>query len=130
MLRMNKLHRILLIGILVILITSQADIVSAGVNVWTSNGPIDGGINVLVIDPQTPAILYAGTSRDGVFKSTNNGENWSALNAGLTTTEVLVLAIDPKTPTTLYAGTDGGGVFSIQQIKVNDRIFLPHVRHE
>jgi hypothetical protein len=47
----------------------------------------------------------------GVFKSTNGGTNWSAVNTGLTNTYVYALAIDPATPTTLYAGTWGGGVF-------------------
>ena len=40
-----------------------------------------------------------------MFKSTNGGENWSAVNTGLTDTYVNALAIDPATPTTLYAGT-------------------------
>ena len=40
-----------------------------------------------------------------MFKSTNGGGNWSAVNTGLTSTDVLALAIDPATPTTLYAGT-------------------------
>ena len=81
--------------------------------VWTSNGPEGGNIDVLAIDPQTSATLYAGTW-GGVFKSTDGGGNWSAVNAGLTDFGVYALAIDPQTPTTLYAGTYGG-VFFIQQ---------------
>jgi photosystem II stability/assembly factor-like uncharacterized protein len=46
-----------------------------------------------------------------VFKSTDGGENWKAVNNGLTNIDVRALAIDPLTPTTLYAGTWGGGVF-------------------
>ena len=52
---------------------------------------------------------------DGVFKSTNGGTNWTAMNTGLTSTDVYALAINPQTPDTLYAGTYGGGVFKIQQ---------------
>ena len=40
-----------------------------------------------------------------MFKSTNGGGNWSAVNTGLTNAIVRALAIDPATPTTLYAGT-------------------------
>src|SRR2546422_2610848 len=80
----------------------------AGVNVWTTNGPHSETINALAIDPQTPTTLYAGTSGHGVFKSTDGGGNWSAVNTGLTTPYgaiwVNALAIDPQTPTTLYAG--------------------------
>jgi hypothetical protein len=45
---------------------------------------------------------------DGVFKSTDCGQNWSSFNAGLTGVVPLVLAIDPSTPTQLYAGTTSG----------------------
>ena len=68
-------------------------------------------VHALVIDPATPAILYAGTYLGGVFKSTNAGGNWSAVNAGLTAAGVKALAIDPSMPATLYAGTSLGGVF-------------------
>ena len=70
-----------------------------------------GSIYALAINPQTPDTLYAGTYGGGVFKSTNGGTNWTAINTGLTNTNVCALAIDPQTPETLYAGTDGGGVF-------------------
>jgi photosystem II stability/assembly factor-like uncharacterized protein len=46
-----------------------------------------------------------------VFKSVNGGGNWTAVNTGLTNTDVRALAIDPAAPTTLYAGTYYGGVF-------------------
>ena len=59
----------------------------------------------LAIDPATPSTLYAGTDGGGVFKSTNGGAAWSAVNIGLTNTYVDALAIDPATPSTLYAGT-------------------------
>ena len=102
------------ISLLVLLGASQAGSVSAGINVWTSNGPEGGRINVLAIDPSTPTTLYAGTDGGGAFKSTNGGGNWSAVNTGLTNTLVEALAIDSATPSTLYAGTYGGGVFAMQ----------------
>jgi hypothetical protein len=73
------------------------------------------GVLALAIDPRTPSTLYAGTWGGGVFKSTNSGGNWNAVNTGLTNPSVHTLAIDPQTPMTLHAGTSGGGVFSIQQ---------------
>jgi photosystem II stability/assembly factor-like uncharacterized protein len=65
----------------------------------------------LLVDPATPATLYAGTYGGGIFKSTDSGGNWDIVNAGLVSdwgTWVTALAIDPVTPTILYAGTDGG----------------------
>jgi hypothetical protein len=46
-----------------------------------------------------------------VFKSTDAGNNWSAVNTGLPTTPVLALAIDPTSPKIIYAGTYSGGMF-------------------
>ena len=69
-------------------------------------------VHALVIDPNSPSTLYAGTGGGGVFKSTNGGAAWSAFNTGLTDPVVGDLAIDPAT-STLYAGTHGygGGVY-------------------
>ena len=64
-------------------------------------------VSALAIDPATPTTLYAGTS-GGVYKSTDGGGNWSAVNTGLGSAAVSALAVDPVTPTTLYAGTAGG----------------------
>ncbi len=61
----------------------------------------------------TPTTLYAGTRDGGVFKSTDGGGNWSAVNTGLGDTWVTSLAIDPMTPTTIYAGTENGVFKSI-----------------
>ena len=65
-------------------------------------------IVTLAIDPVMPTILYAGTRNDGVFKSTDGGENWHAANNGLSNPQIRTLVIDPVTPTTLYVGTLGG----------------------
>lgn len=54
--------------------------------------------------------LYAGTVH-GVFVSTDKGESWKQLNAGLLNVYVASLALDGKT---LIAGTQGGGVFVSQ----------------
>ena len=95
---------------------------------WKAAGIADGSILPLVIDPHTPSTLYAAISTlapatlyaggAGVFRSTNSGSTWSALNTDFPQyTTAYCLAIDPKTPSTLYAGTlngnagTGSGVF-------------------
>src|SRR5204863_4967497 len=92
-----------------------------GINSWTGTGRLEGGpIGALAIDPVTPATLYAGTDSNGVFKTTNGGGSWTAVNTGLTNFQVTALAIDPQTPATVYAGraacrvrsTNGGGSWS------------------
>ena len=92
---------------------------------WTTastglTGLLNWSITSLAINPLTPSTLYASTSINaappygggGVFRSTDSGVTWTAVNAGLTTINgVECLAINPRTPTTLYAGTNGSGVF-------------------
>jgi hypothetical protein len=78
--------------------------------------PSDSAGNViitsLVIAPQNSNLLYATTNK-GVFKTTDGGASWTAVNSGLTTLSVRFLAFDPKNTSTVYAGTNGGGIFAI-----------------
>ena len=55
-----------------------------------------------------PQVLYVNTEGGGVFRSTDAGGSWSAVNGGLTDLTVFGLAIDPSDPRTLYAGTPAG----------------------
>jgi hypothetical protein len=66
---------------------------------------------VLAMDPRTPTILYAGIAGGGVFKTTDGGLTWSAIDSGLRSLVILALAVDPLTPTT---GT-AVGVFDLRQ---------------
>jgi hypothetical protein len=105
-------RKILLLSMWLLLGTNPEHAAFAGVGVWTSNGPEGGDIRALAIDPVTPTTLYAGTF-GGVFKSTDGGGSWQAMNIGLVDSFgfvpfVYALVIDPVTPTTLYAGTSGG----------------------
>jgi hypothetical protein len=68
-------------------------------------------VQALAVNPTNPSILYAGTFSDGVFKSTDGGGNWNAINVGLKATSVSALVIDPTNPSILYAGTFDRGVF-------------------
>jgi photosystem II stability/assembly factor-like uncharacterized protein len=78
---------------------------------WQSIGPDGGAIFTLSIDPVNPSTIYAGTERGGVFKSTDSGSTWRAINNGLPSINPFVvssLVVDPKTSGTLYvASVDG-----------------------
>ena len=56
-----------------------------------------GDITAVAIDPVTSTTLFAGTPRDGVFKSIDGGTTWS--RTGLADIYVGAVAIDPTTPT-------------------------------
>lgn len=110
--------------LLFLLCLSLAGAASAGVNVWTTNGPVTTRIDSVAIDPSTPATLYAGAGDGssnsgggdfGVFKSIDGGAIWTFPPPNLDTV-VNALAIDPSNPATLYAGTfdweGAGGVYT------------------
>ena len=62
------------------------------------------GASALVIHPTQTSTVYAATVA-GVFKSTNGGRTWTAMNNGLPAGGVAQLVMDPSTPSTLYAAT-------------------------
>ncbi|HYL04881.1 MAG TPA: hypothetical protein VE075_02515 [Thermoanaerobaculia bacterium] len=63
--------------------------------------PVTGELEQLVIDPVTPATLYA-VAQYGIAKSTDAGNSWEALGEGVCF-GAKQLAIDPVHPSTLYA---------------------------
>ena len=65
-------------------------------------------VTALAINPAEPSTIYAG-SGNGVFKSTNGGRTWSAMNNGLTNRNVTALVINPSAPSTLYVAVSGFG---------------------
>ena len=89
--------------ILLTIVTLSVNIVSAQ---WVqTNGPNGGYIYSIVISGTN---IFAGTYGGGVFLSSDNGANWTAVNNGLTNSYVRSLAISG---TNIFAGTAGGGVF-------------------
>jgi len=68
-----------------------------------TNGPGGGTVNCFAVSGTN---LFAGTDGGGVFLSTDNGTNWTAVNNGLPdNTSVYAFAVSG---TNLFAGTSGG----------------------
>jgi len=70
----------------------------------------------LAIDSQAPNVLYAGTGGwvghgQGVFKSTDGGDSWTASNRGMLDYRISALAVDPSNSQRVYAGADSGELF-------------------
>lgn len=65
-------------------------------------------IRSLVVDPANAEVAYAGTELSGFFKTTNGGQTWQAINAGLPQlilrrTYPPRLAISPEDSSVIYA---------------------------
>ena len=62
----------------------------------------------LAFAPGSPKTIYAGND-GGVYRSTNSGGTWKALNKGLAITEMEYLGSDPTTANWLLTGTQDNG---------------------
>ncbi len=80
---------------------------------WTPLGPgnIGGRTRGLLVDPLTPATMYAAGVAGGVWKTTNSGASWTPLMDSAANLAVASLAMDPSNTSVIYAGT-GEGVFN------------------
>ena len=80
---------------------------------WQSLGPgnVGGRTRAIIIDPVTPNTMYAAGVAGGVWKSTNAGTSWFALDDFMANIAVNSLAFEPGNSNVIYAGT-GEGYFN------------------
>ena len=83
-----------------------ADSAFAGVQ-WRSVGPTAQGGRVVAVAavPGQPYTFYVAYATGGVWKTTNDGNNFEPLTDALPTTVVGAIAVDPQHPDTLWVGT-------------------------
>jgi hypothetical protein len=67
-----------------------------------TNGPYGGRLYSILVNGSD---VWAGAYGAGVFRSTNNGASWTAVNSGLTSFSLRVIMVNGSS---LFAGTDGG----------------------
>ena len=101
---------------------------------WVSLGPAvvantatktagQGRVNAIAVDPNNANILYVGAPAGGIWKSTDNGVNWTPLADYLPQIGVSGIAIDPNNSSTIYISTgddDAGDSYSIGVLKSTD----------
>jgi photosystem II stability/assembly factor-like uncharacterized protein len=80
--------------------------IDGGIN-WASVYFPSVCINDIEFDPINPTTIYASTS-GGVWKSVNDGSDWTLYNNGLADPDVRIISVDPQTPTIIYSGTING----------------------
>ncbi len=95
---------------------------TVGTGVWQSPdfgqswAPARGGLSVeqrvysLAIDPNDPAVVYVG-SHQGIHRSENRGQSYTALGEIPDGREVWRIAVDPSDPNTIFAGTRPSALF-------------------
>jgi hypothetical protein len=112
--------------------SSSGLIYSTNAGPWTTpTTPPPGAVIAIVADPNNVMTAYAGTPT-GVYKTTNGGATWGAVNTGLptlggTTMPVTSLAIYAATPA-IYAATPNGLYYTTNAATVGwTNVVLGHV---
>jgi photosystem II stability/assembly factor-like uncharacterized protein len=80
-----------------------------GLGVWTVTYNNTARIYAISVNPVNQNIMYIGGLDSGIYKTTNSGLNWFAVNNGLTYIKVQCLAVSSSNPNIIYAGTDHNG---------------------
>ncbi len=73
--------------------------------------PAQGDIRALAIDKSSPDTVYAANFQGHIFKSTDAGQSWTALNTDMPVSALNAIAVDPVASGTLYIGTGGNGIY-------------------
>jgi photosystem II stability/assembly factor-like uncharacterized protein len=96
---------------------------STSVNVTGHWNPGLGRINVIARDPFDENILYIGAPSGGLWKTTNEGADWTVLTDNLPVMGVSAIAIHPTNTDIIYIGTgdkDASDNYSIGVLKSTD----------
>lgn len=86
----------------------------AGEGAWTQIGPRPGLLTVssIVVDPRNPAVLYAGTTYGGIYRSDNSGNTWTSFSDGLSaksgSLQVHQIIFDATRDQIMFAATSDG----------------------
>nr|WP_272881748.1 sialidase family protein [Fundidesulfovibrio soli] len=85
---------------------------------WTSVGPgnVGGRTRALIIQANSPNIMYAGGVAGGVWKSVDSGASWTPQGDLFANLAVCSLVMDPTNPQVIYAGT-GEGYFNADAVR-------------
>ncbi len=77
---------------------------------WFSDGPINvsGRCLAIAVHPTDPNTVYAGFASGGIWKTTDGGTTWTALDDTLPTLAVGCIKIDPTNPNRIWMGTGEG----------------------
>jgi photosystem II stability/assembly factor-like uncharacterized protein len=99
---------LLLLPLLVLLSACGPSVGILAGGTWQASGLQNQNIRALAVDPNHLQDLYAGDVQNGVFVSTNTGQNWAQKSTGLPLpTGIHTLAFDDPGKK-LYAVTDAG----------------------
>jgi len=89
-------------------------------------------VRALLVHPDNPAVLYAGT-QCGPYRSDDRGAHWEALEAPREGRDVWSLAFHPNNPEVLYAGYEPCAIYRSEDGGAHwhkmhtDNVVFPHI---
>lgn len=105
----DGVRRIWVVGILTLtLVLVALSSPTLANHVHMHGGPFIGVVLSIAVDPMDPNRVYCAAYGGGVFRSSNRGATWAAINRGLPDRQVYSLLIYTKDTNQLYVGTDQG----------------------
>ncbi len=100
----------------IIVVTRAALFIARRTSTWTIDAHLAGrSPECVAADPRSPAEVYCGTARDGLFRSRDSGRSWES--AGLGIDHPMITAVDVGQAGqadrfgVVYAGTEPSAVF-------------------
>jgi hypothetical protein len=75
---------------------------------WSPASAVSGRVTCIVIHPTNPDIVYVGTATGGVWKTIDNGVNWTPIMDDQITLSVGAMALDHENLDRLYVATGEG----------------------
>lgn len=83
--------------------------IAGGFTFGAPRSNVSGRVSAIALDPRYDGVnnqtIYVGGAQGGVWKSTDNGANWTPLTDTQSSLAMGAIAVDPKNPNVIYAGT-------------------------
>ena len=93
---------------------------------WRTSGPPGGTVQAITVVPAAHQTVFAATDLGGIFKSTDAGAHWSAVNVGLLEDSFFrTIAADPGDASVVWAGGFSGAVKTVDGGAHWSRLGLP-----
>jgi hypothetical protein len=100
----------------IVVVTRAALLIARPASTWTVDAHL-GGLSpaCVAVDLRSPAQVYCGTARDGLFRSRDSGRNWESAGPGID--HPMITAVDVGHAGEadgfglVYAGTEPSAVF-------------------
>ena len=119
---MRRFHIVVLlaVGCLLALVGAQLARGQDSVGVWSQNLPNSARVYAMDISSTNGNLIYCAGLDSGVYKTTNAGVSWVAVNNGLTYNHVQAIAMSQSDNNILFCGTDQLGTTNSGVYKSTD----------